>query len=320
MDYSEKTGKDVDEAVKLAIADLGITEDEAKVTVLEQKKAFLGLGTAYAKVRVEKKSDEEIAEIRTAAKAAKKAEDKAAAEVATTTTAEAAAVSPADAYKPRDLRKKKVDYSTDRKVEREVRHEERQEKKVEKFVERVTNPAANDTNYEEKAEKLLEKVESVYSTDKSNLVPLDGHAALTFFQTIIEKMGLSVTAKIYQGEEYVFIEVEGKDAKTVIGKRGQTLDSIQYLTNLVVNKGTDEYQRVVIDVEGYRSRREKTLESLAYRLSTKVLKTGRSVKLEPMNPYERKVIHAALQSKNGISTRSEGEEPYRRVIIEKKRY
>jgi spoIIIJ-associated protein len=115
----------------------------------------------------------------------------------------------------------------------------------------------------------------------------------------------------------VYIEIDGPDSKTIIGKRGQTLDSMQYLTNLVSNKDKEQYRRVIIDVEGYRTRREKTLERLAVKLAQKTLRSGRNVRLEPMNPYERKVIHATLQKVDGVKTRSEGEEPYRRVIIEK---
>ena len=104
----------------------------------------------------------------------------------------------------------------------------------------------------------------------------------------------------------------------MIGKRGQTLDAIQYLTSLVVNKEKEKYTKVVVDAENYRAKREKTLEALAYRLANKVWKSKRSVKLEPMNPYERKVIHATLQNHPHVTTRSEGEDPYRRVIIELK--
>jgi spoIIIJ-associated protein len=146
----------------------------------------------------------------------------------------------------------------------------------------------------------------------------DGNAAEIFFRAVTDKMGLDVSVRAFENDECVYIEVDGKDSRTVIGKRGQTLDAIQYLTNLVMNKTQDKYIRVIVDVEGYRSRREKTLEQLAVKLARKVERTGRNVRLEPMNPYERKVIHATLQSNGKISTRSEGEEPYRRVIIERK--
>ena len=129
-------------------------------------------------------------------------------------------------------------------------------------------------------------------------------------------MGLDVNIKVFANGESVYIDIDGKDSGTVIGKRGQTLDAIQYLTSLVVNKGREGYTRVVIDAEGYRKKREQTLEKLAHRLADKVSRQGRSVRLEPMNPYERKVIHTALQDRAGVTTRSEGEEPYRRVVIE----
>ena len=135
---------------------------------------------------------------------------------------------------------------------------------------------------------------------------------------MISKMGLDVQIEGFRNDECNYIEIKGQDSRVVIGKRGQTLDALQYLTNLVSNKGTEEYRRVIIDVEGYRSRREKTLEQLAVKLAKKVLSTGRSARLEPMNPYERKVIHATLQHLDGVTTKSEGEEPYRRVIIERK--
>ena len=105
----------------------------------------------------------------------------------------------------------------------------------------------------------------------------------------------------------------------LIGKRGQTLDSVQYLTSLIVNKGTAEYIRVKVDTEDYRERREKTLEQLADKMAKKAVKSHRSLKLDPMNPYERKVIHATLQSNPHVTTRSEGQDPYRRVVIEPKR-
>ena len=128
-------------------------------------------------------------------------------------------------------------------------------------------------------------------------------------------MGLDLDITARKGEDMLFINVQGKDSGTIIGKRGQTLDAIQYLTSLVVNKDQDKYVRVVIDAENYRAKREKTLEALALRLANKVVKTRRSVKLEPMNHYERKVIHATLHDHPKVTTRSEGQDPYRRVII-----
>ena len=129
-------------------------------------------------------------------------------------------------------------------------------------------------------------------------------------------MGLKVNVKVSSNKDNVYVDIDGEDSGTIIGKRGSTLDALQYLTSLVVNKDQNNYIRVVIDAENYREKREKTLEKLAFRLADKALRSGRSVRLEPMNPYERKVIHTALQQRKGVTTRSEGEEPYRRVIIE----
>ncbi len=111
----------------------------------------------------------------------------------------------------------------------------------------------------------------------------------------------------------------GEDMGVLIGKRGQTLDSLQYLVSLVVNKETEEYVRVKVDTENYRQRRKETLENLARNIAGKVKKTRRSVTLEPMNPYERRIIHSALQGERFISTHSEGEEPFRRVVVTYKR-
>ena len=153
---------------------------------------------------------------------------------------------------------------------------------------------------------------------EENLKPCENHIALDFLKEITGEMGLDLDISAKEGEDSIYIYIHGKDSGTIIGKRGQTLDAIQYLTSLVVNKDKEKYTRVVIDAEHYRSKREKTLEALAQRLANKVIKTKRSVKLEPMNPYERKVIHSTLQNNPKVVTRSEGQDPYRRVIIELK--
>lgn len=153
---------------------------------------------------------------------------------------------------------------------------------------------------------------------EENLKVCESHPALDFLKEVTSEMGLKLEISAKEGEEVLYVDIQGKDSGTIIGKRGQTLDAIQYLTSLVVNKDKEKYTRVVVDAENYRSKREKTLEALAQRLATKVVKTRKSVKLEPMNPYERKVIHATLQNHPKVVTRSEGQDPYRRVIIELK--
>ena len=141
--------------------------------------------------------------------------------------------------------------------------------------------------------------------------------ATVFLKDVLSKMEIEndVKAKYDSEENCLNIEISGEDMGVLIGKRGQTLDSLQYLVSLVVNKGTKEYIRVKVDTENYRERRNKTLENLAKNMAFKVKRTRRSVTLEPMNPYERRVIHSALQNDSYVTTHSEGEEPYRKVVI-----
>ena len=134
-------------------------------------------------------------------------------------------------------------------------------------------------------------------------------------------MGMTVVidAKYNESEHSLDVELSGDEMGVLIGKRGQTLDSLQYLISLVVNKGTGEYIRVKVDTENYRQRRKETLENLAKNISYKVKRTKRPVSLEPMNPYERRIIHSALQNDRYVTTHSEGEEPFRRVVVTLKR-
>ena len=141
--------------------------------------------------------------------------------------------------------------------------------------------------------------------------------AVEFLSSVFEGMGMEVDIKTSFQEESreLSVDLSGDDMGVLIGKRGQTLDAIQYLTSQVVNKGLDHYVRVKIDTENYRERRMETLETLAKNISYKVKRTRRPVALEPMNPYERRIIHSALQGDKDVTTRSEGEEPYRHVVI-----
>lgn len=146
-------------------------------------------------------------------------------------------------------------------------------------------------------------------------------SAEAFLQDVFRSMNMDV--KIYsdynEEERSLSIDLQGDDMGILIGKRGQTLDSLQYLTSLVVNKRNEEYVRVKIDIENYRERREETLENLARSIASKVKKSHKPIVLEPMNPYERRIIHACLQNDRGVVTSSEGEEPYRHVVVSPKR-
>jgi spoIIIJ-associated protein len=141
--------------------------------------------------------------------------------------------------------------------------------------------------------------------------------AVNFLENVFDKMNLIVKINVRNSDKDGFLDIDlsGEDMGVLIGKRGQTLDSLQYLTSLVANKESDSYVKVKIDSENYRERRKETLENLAYNLAFKVKKTRKSVFLEPMNPYERRIIHSALQNDKNVETHSEGEEPFRKVVI-----
>ena len=143
-----------------------------------------------------------------------------------------------------------------------------------------------------------------------------------FLQDLFRAMNMEVHSEIdyNESDRTMNIVFSGDEMGILIGKRGQTLDSLQYIISLVVNKESDSYIRVKVDTENYRERRKETLESLAKNIAYKVKRTRRSVALEPMNPYERRIIHSALQNDRYVETHSEGEEPYRKVVVTLKRY
>lgn len=281
MDYTEKWGVDVEEAVNLALADLKVSREEVEVEVLEEPtKGFLGIGAKLAKVRVSK------------IKLAKSAESK---------PQQNEAKQQIETKQPAEIKQQKFE-ARPQKEDRKAKKE-----KKEKTQKDLTEPEAKFSNL------------ALDDIDINELTVVDEHEALAFLKDITEKMGLTLDFSAREGKDMVYLEMNGQDSRTVIGKRGQTLDAIQYLTSLVVNKDKEKYTKVVVDAENYRAKRQKTLEQLANRLAAKVIKTKKYVRLEPMNPYERKVIHATLQKNSNITTRSEGEEPYRRVIIELKK-
>ncbi len=175
----------------------------------------------------------------------------------------------------------------------------------------------------EKAEKAsaVTNIASV-KPEVTNVVDIDVEVvSKKFLDDVFRAMNLTVNSEIKYDKDSNNLDVElsGDEMGVLIGKRGQTLDSLQYLISLVVNKGTGEYIRVKVDTENYRERRKETLENLAKNISYKVKRTRRSVSLEPMNPYERRIIHSALQNDKYVTTHSEGEEPFRRVVVVPKR-
>ena len=205
-------------------------------------------------------------------------------------------------------------------VKEEERKEDIQESKpaVQKNQNKVERPAVNDVKA---AEKPVENVVPK-NTEKSEKKPAVSDGSLekkaeTFLKDVFHAMDLEATIKVkYDAEnKNMEIDVNGDEMGILIGKRGQTLDSLQYLVSLVVNKDSSDYIRVKVDTENYRQRRKETLENLARNIAYKVKRTKRPVSLEPMNPYERRIIHSALQNDRYVTTHSEGDEPFRRVVV-----
>ncbi len=207
------------------------------------------------------------------------------------------------------------------------------------FLGMGSRPALIKARVKEEKQEVVETVERIEVPATEHL-PVDGETTVNeidkndvyekidveavtkkFLMDVFAAMGISVeiTAKYDEESKTLEADLSGDEMGVLIGKRGQTLDSLQYLISLVVNKGTTEYIRVKVDTENYRQRRKETLENLAKNISYKVKRTRRPVSLEPMNPYERRIIHSALQNDKYVTTHSEGEEPFRRVVVTPKK-
>ncbi len=289
MRSSEKWGVDVETAVDLALKELRISRDEAEIEVLEESSnGFLGIGSKLARVRV----------------TAKEAEPQ---------TREKATFDDIDAILAG------LPENSAQKLPDEVRAEydkfEAEEREDAKARERARSKEKSRSKSKKRYSLSLEDT-MLYEVKK--LEPAKDHPLEKFLRDIAAQMGVDLDFSVKAGDELVFVEISGKDTGTIIGKRGATLDAVQCLASYVVNKDSDKYIRVILDAENYRAKREKTLVNLANRLAGKVERTGRPTTLEPMNPYERKVIHCTLQNHPSVKTRSEGKDPYRKVIIENK--
>ena len=194
-------------------------------------------------------------------------------------------------------------------VKEEVKPEKKTEKKPVKEASHVKKPA--------REEKKEVKSEPKREVELAKVEPQTIETCEKFIYDVMNAMDMDdvKVTSVVDEEGALSINMEGSNMGILIGKRGQTLDSLQYLTNRVANKMQDGYVRVKLDTEDYRRRRKETLENLAKNIASKVKRTRKTVSLEPMNPYERRIIHSALQSDPAVSTHSEGEEPYRRVVV-----
>ncbi len=302
FEYQNFEGSSVDEAITEASMSFGVPSAELVYEVVDEgSSGFLGIGKkpAIIKARVKQEGEEELI------KAAKENEVKEAKKPKFTMEVKEEQVK-VDTYNNKTSINKKPEVKKPKKEvkqqvsEKPVKEEKRYEApaQVKETVEvskpRVEREIITPSNLDEVISKTQE-----YLTD------------------IFKAMNVDTKIEINFNKEYndLDIDLSGEEMGLLIGKRGATLDSIQYLTSLYTNKISDQYVRVKIDTEGYRARRKKTLEHLARNVARKVAKTRRPVYLEPMNPYERRIIHSALQNDRYVVTRSEGEEPYRKVVI-----
>ena len=201
----------------------------------------------------------------------------------------------------------------EKKPEAEAAEEPKPERKSKPRNRRERKDAPKTEAPETVAAPVVEE-EPFVATPEEQLSP-SAVKARDFIAQLTQHMGAPVTMEIMETPEQLRVKMAGENMSMLIGRRGETLDSVQYLTSLCVNRGREDYLRVSLDTENYRAKREEALRKLAIRMANRAKKTGKRVALEPMNPYERRILHSALQNDPEVTTHSEGEEPYRRVII-----
>ena len=299
MEEITVSAKTLDDAITEALIQLGVISDQLEYDVIEKGNAgFLGIGRKQAVIKarrkVEKKvNDEPVIDFSDAVKGVMKD-------------------SKSDNYHKhnnRDNKKKKDNRKKENyhKNNKNVTASEKTEKVKEETVK---------TEKKEKNDKPHKPVQERKEIELAKVEDITVKTCEEFLTNVLKAMDMEVEIKTSIDEEGALcIEMNGDNMGILIGKRGQTLDSLQYLTNRVANKAQDGYVRVKLDTEDYRRRRKETLENLAKNIAHKVKRTRRSVSLEPMNPYERRIIHSALQGDRSVTTHSEGEEPYRRVVV-----
>ena len=307
-DYIQFSAKTKSEAITKACIELGVSSDQLEIQVIsEGSNGFFGIGSKPAVIKVRKiepvSEEEEMKEIVETVKLDSFKEEAPVQEEKKT-----------EAIKPV---KKEI------KEPKAVSEKPRQPKPVKERAAKEKQPREfrepKEKQVREKTAKPAKPVEIL--TDPEEIKEVENRAKV-FLRDVFASMNLGeveITSEYNTTDGSLEVDFEGEDMGILIGKRGQTLDSLQYLTSLVVNKGKSNYIRVKLDTEDYRKRRKETLENLARGIAYKVRKTRRPVILEPMNPYERRIIHSALQGNKFVETVSEGEEPYRHVVVKLKR-
>ena len=279
MSGKEYTAKSVEEALEKALNEMFLTREDIDYEVVQQpSKGFLGFGQKDAVVRVSKKVIEEVKE------APKK-------EIVKEVKAEKVIEKPA-------VETKKAE--TVEAVQEEI---------IDEKEETFTNV------YEEDFSEDVQD-EAVSKVNKKEAMEAAEVKGRAFLAKIFDEMDLDVVIDVKEKGGYLVFDLQGDNLGILIGRRGDTLDALQFLLNLVINDKNSARVKGIIDIENYRAKREETLISLGHKLAAKARKTGQKVVLEPMNPQERRIIHMALQNDKRVTTYSEGEEPYRKVVIE----
>ncbi len=290
MEYIEVTGRTIDDALTNACLKLETTSDNIEYEVIEKgSNGLFGIfNSKPTKIKARVKAGVGLVD---------------------------------DEFSKLEAKEKK---SIDDTIKSEIKDESKKEvvKETEKAVKKETAPKADNSKVSAtqavnaSEEDLEEKANNNEPRPVLSNEEIESRIR-TFLGDMFSAMDIPVEVKITfdTEEECVNVELIGENMGLLIGKRGQTLDSIQYLTSLVLNKGKEKYVRIKVDTENYRQRRKDTLESLAKNIAYKVKRSRRSVALEPMNPYERRIIHSALQGDKFVSTKSEGEEPFRHVVV-----
>ncbi|MBQ6251613.1 RNA-binding cell elongation regulator Jag/EloR [Ruminococcus sp.] len=282
------TARSVEEAKELAAKKFGKKISEIRFEIIDEgKKGLFGLGAKEAKVKAT------VETASSAASTAPKAETKPVTTAPAPKTEEPVTKAPV-AEKPI--------VTTETKAAAEA-------------VEKKAEEAPAETNAAEDMEEEAYSLDNFTLIEDEALINPKVKLAKDYITSILRAMDVDAEFTVYQNETGAVINIESNNNGTIIGRRGETLDAIQYLCSIIANKGDKDYYRITIDCLGYRSKRKETLEQLAAKVAKSVLRTGRSQPLEPMNPYERRVIHSAISNIEGVSSRSVGEEPYRKIII-----
>ena len=317
MSAYESTGKTVEEAVSEGLKKLGLSIGEVQVDILEEgSKGLFGLfGSKTARVRLTVKEEERretvfadsLSSYDAERRAPKKAEKPAEPAKAVPQTPREVPQAPKAERAPKPVKPQRPARLNADSAEQAPKAERGPK------PERIEKPARAP-----KAEKpLLSRMPSEPAVPAEQRDPQSDEGKVqAFLQELTRLMGLEISVHVHTDEEgNIRVSMQGDTLGILIGRRGETLDALQYLTSLHINRGRQEYTRVTLDSEGYRAKREDALVRLANRMANRAQRTGRKVSLEPMNPYERRILHSALQGHEGISTHSEGEEPNRHVVI-----